>query len=55
MKAGQPYTFKDNWRTDNSLRGGWAMWYFIGKTSTNQMVYGVGKLHTIGAIIGIKQ
>lgn len=48
MKKGQPYTFKDNWRTDNALRGGWAMWYFIGKTDSGEQVYGVGKIETVG-------
>lgn len=50
MKKGQPYTFKDNWRTQNSLSGGWAMWFFIGKTTTGKEVYGVGKLETIGEL-----
>ncbi len=50
IKAGQPYTFKDNWRTDNQLIGGWAMWYIIGKTNSNQLVYGTGKLNTVGQL-----
>ncbi|MEM6700156.1 MAG: hypothetical protein AAF599_17260 [Bacteroidota bacterium] len=50
MKKGQPYTFKDNWRTDNALRGGWAMWYFIGRTDTGEQVYGVGKIDTVGEV-----
>lgn len=50
MKAGQPYTFIDNWRTDTRLFGGWAMWYVIGLRSDGETVYGVGKLETVGAL-----
>lgn len=45
---GQPYTFPQNWRTDNRLNGGWAMWYFIGSAPDGKKVYGLGKLHTVG-------
>ena len=50
MKAGQPYTFVDNWRRDTRLVGGWAMWYVIGKTASGKKVYGVGKLDTVGKL-----
>ena len=50
MKAGQPYTFVDNWRRDKELRGGWAMWYVIGHTTSGNRVYGVGKLDTVGEL-----
>jgi hypothetical protein len=50
MKAGQVYTFPDNWRYDSSLIGGWAMWYVIGQTPDGKRVYGVGKLDTVGAL-----
>ena len=50
MKAGQPYTFVDNWRRDTRLVGGWAMWYIIGRTSTGKLVYGIGKLDTVGSL-----
>ncbi len=50
MKHGQPYTFSDNWRTDNRLFGGWAMWYIIGTDEFGQQVYGVGKLETVGTL-----
>ena len=52
LKQGQPYTFPDNWRTDNRLQGGWAMWWVIGKNATGEMVYGVGKLLTVGEVLG---
>lgn len=50
MKKGQPYTFKDNWRTDNALRAGWAMWYFIGTNATGERVHGIGKIFTAGEV-----
>lgn len=50
MKKGQPYTFPDNWRTDNRLSGGWAMWYFIGTTASGKRVCGYEKLDTVGAV-----
>lgn len=50
MKAGEPYTFVENWRGDTRLVGGWAMWYVIGTTKSGQKVYGVGKLDTVGAV-----
>ena len=50
MKKGQPYTFADNWRTDNRLLGGWAMWYFIGTTASGKRVCGYGKLETVGEV-----
>lgn len=48
MKAGEPYTFSQNWRRDSQIYGGWAMWYFIGKDEKGTTVYGVGKLWTDG-------
>jgi len=50
MKAGQPYTFKDNWRRDANLRGGWAMWYVIGIDQNGQKVFGKGILDTQGKL-----
>lgn len=50
MKAGEPYTFVENWRYDSRLIGGWAMWYVIGIDSKNNKYFGVGKLHTVGEI-----
>ena len=52
MKKGQPYTFVDNWRTDNRLLGGWAMWYFIGTTASGQRVCGYERLETVGEMYG---
>ena len=50
MKGGQPYTYTDNWRTDNRLMGGWAMWYVIGTTASGKRVCGYGKLETVGKL-----
>lgn len=50
MKAGQPYTFVENWRRDSRLYGGWAMWYVIGTTDSGKKVFGVGKLDTVGKL-----
>ena len=47
MKAGEPYTFSDNWRRDTRLYGGWAMWYFIGIDESGQKVCGYDKIHTL--------
>lgn len=48
LKAGQPYTFPDNWRTDNRLTGGWALWYVIGQTEDGRTVCGYAALETVG-------
>lgn len=50
MKAGQPYTFVDNWRRDTRLYGGWAMWYVIAKLPSGERVCGIGKLDTVGKL-----
>lgn len=50
MKAGQPYTFVDNWRRDTRLYGGWAMWYVIAELPSGERVCGIGKLDTLGEL-----
>lgn len=50
LKAGQPYTFAENWRRDTRLIGGWAMWYVIGINAASERVCGIGKLETIGEL-----
>ncbi len=50
MKAGQPYTFVDNWRRDTRLYGGWAMWYVIAELPSGEKICGVGKLDTVGKL-----
>lgn len=48
LKAGQPYTWNDNWRTDERLYGGWACYYAIGVTAAGERVYGSGPIETTG-------
>ena len=50
LMKGQPYTFKDNWRTGSNVFGGWAMWYFIGIDSKGNKVAGWGVLETTDQI-----
>ncbi len=38
--TGQPYTFPNNWRKDEMLSEGWALWYFIGIDSDFKRVCG---------------
>ena len=47
----QPYTWTNNWRVGNKLYGGWAMWYFIGKTATGELVCGYEKIHTTNTLL----
>ncbi|WP_299183070.1 hypothetical protein [uncultured Aquimarina sp.] len=51
MKQSQPYTWTKNWRTDSSLFGGWAMWYFIGITEDGETVCGYEKIETTNKIL----
>ena len=51
LKKAQPYTWNNNWRTDNRLFGGWAMWYFIGKTASGKTVCGYEIIHTTDKLI----
>lgn len=43
---GQPYIWPNNWRVDKKLFGGWAMWYFIGKTTAGELVCGYETINT---------
>lgn len=46
MLIGQPYVWPNNWRVGESLFGGWALWYFIGKTENGETVCGYGNIET---------
>jgi hypothetical protein len=48
MKAGEPYTFVQNWRRDTRLYGGWALWYFIGEDDRGRPIVGYKALWTAG-------
>ena len=51
LKAGQPYTFPDNWRRDVRVTGGWAMWYFVAEDETGAQSFGMGALETMGELL----
>lgn len=46
MLQGQTYVWNNNWRIDSRLFGGWAMWYFIGKTETGKIICGYETINT---------
>ena len=51
LKLGQPYTWRNNWRTDAKLFGGWSMWYFIGITSSGEKICGYQKINTTNNLL----
>lgn len=51
MLQGQPYVWQNNWRIGNKLFGGWAMWYFIGKTETGEIVCGYETINTTSNLL----
>ncbi|RNC84155.1 MAG: hypothetical protein ED556_11900 [Winogradskyella sp.] len=51
MQQGQPYVWVDNWRVDNRLFGGWAMWYFIGTTEKGEIVCGYETINTTSNLL----
>ena len=46
MLQAEPYTWTENWRTGDTLFGGWALWYFIGETESGERVCGFDTIHT---------
>lgn len=46
IKAGQPYTYPNNWRAQTEIFAGWAMWYFIVKDERGLLSCGYKKLYT---------
>jgi len=51
LLQGAPYTWEDNWRIDSQLFGGWALWYFIGRTSDGETVCGYETIHTTSNLL----
>lgn len=51
LKRAQPYTWNNNWRVGPKLFGGWAMWYFIGKTSSGELICGYEKIETTANLL----
>ena len=51
MLQGQPYVWQNNWRIGNKLFGGWAMWYFIGKTEKGETICGYETINTTSNLL----
>ncbi|OZV69308.1 hypothetical protein [Winogradskyella aurantia] len=51
MQQGQPYVWADNWRVEKQLFGGWAMWYFIGRTPNGNTVCGYASINTTSNLL----
>jgi hypothetical protein len=51
LLQGQPYVWIDNWRIDNRLFGGWAMWYFIGTNDKGETICGYETIHTTSNLL----
>lgn len=51
MLQAEPYIYLKNWRVDSRLFGGWALWYFIGKTKDGETVCGYGKINTTANLL----
>ncbi|NND63288.1 MAG: hypothetical protein HKN48_08850 [Flavobacteriaceae bacterium] len=47
----QPYTWNQNWRTGDTLFGGWALWYFIGLTADGEKVCGYETIDTTSNLL----
>ncbi len=46
LAQSEPYTWAKNYRTDERFFGGWALWYFIGKTATGELICGYKTINT---------
>ncbi len=51
MKQGEPYVWSNNWRVDNRLFGGWAMWYFIGINDNGERICGYETINTTSNLL----
>ena len=51
LKQGEPYIWANNWRVDNHLFGGWAMWYFIGINADGETVCGYETINTTNNLL----
>ena len=51
LVQGQPYTWKNNWRTGTDLFAGWALWYVIGITDSGKTVCGYQTLYTTNNLL----
>lgn len=51
MLHGEPYVWAKNWRIDNRLFGGWAMWYFIGINDNGDKICGYETINTTSKLL----
>ena len=51
MSQGEPYVWSKNWRIDNRLFGGWAMWYFIGVNDKGETICGYETINTTSNLL----
>ena len=51
MNRAEPYTWVNNYRTGTELFGGWALWYFIGRTAKGETVCGYATVNTTNNIL----
>lgn len=54
MNQAEPYTWPKNYRTGDQLFGGWALWYFIGKTPSGEIVCGYETINTTSNLLTSK-
>lgn len=54
LSQAEPYTWNKNWRTGDSLFGGWALWYFIGLTPEGEKVCGYETIETTATLLNSK-
>ncbi|WP_394748901.1 hypothetical protein [Spongiimicrobium salis] len=51
LNQAEPYTWVNNWRIDEKLFGGWALWYFIGTTAEGILVCGYESIYTTANLL----
>jgi hypothetical protein len=51
LQQGEPYVWTKNWRIDNRLFGGWAMWYFIGINDEGETICGYETINTTSNLL----
>ncbi len=54
MEQAEPYTWSKNYRIGDQLFGGWALWYFIGKTPSGEIVCGYETINTTSNLLTSK-
>ena len=54
LNQSEPYTWPKNYRIGDQLFGGWALWYFIGKTPSGEIVCGYETVNTTSNLLTSK-